>query len=155
MFAFKLPPAAGLCQTEAASLVPQNSLELADCQLACLQSAGSRMGQWLLGLSGGCRKLLHGAGLQQASLPGPQDQGVEAAPTLPVWTVGAGGPCGDQSQHPLPEEETEAPRAEEAPPRSDTTSNRLGIKPCFPSSVWCGALHGSVWLPFFPSTPHS
>lgn len=40
MFALRQPPAAGLCQAETVSLVPQHSLELAACQLICLQSAG-------------------------------------------------------------------------------------------------------------------
>lgn len=58
MFAFTQPPAAGLCQAGAASLVPQHSPELAACQLVCLQSAGPLVGQPLLSPSratGSCR----------------------------------------------------------------------------------------------------
>lgn len=76
MFAFRQPPAAGLCQAEAVSLVPQHSLELAACQLICLLSAspgGTATTRSKQGATGSC--ILRAA---PASL----------SFVIPVWSVG-------------------------------------------------------------------
>lgn len=85
MFAFRQPPAAGLCQAEAVSLVPQHSLELAACQLICLQSAVCLpwVGQPLLGQSRGHRK--RSCGVAPATNPSSCDPSMDCqrAPKVP------------------------------------------------------------------------
>lgn len=115
MFAFTQPPAAGLCQAGAASLVPQHSPELAACQLVCLQSAGPRVGQPLLSpgrATGSCR--LMGGSSKLCS----RDAFVDCH-------------RGPQSLSPPPVEKTEAQTTDQA--LTKLHSKRvagLGVKPC-------------------------
>lgn len=104
--------------------MPQNSPELAGCQLGCLGSTGP-----------GCSGVSGAAGI-----PGSQRRSRLSELEGPTET----------SPRPLlTDQETEAQRAEEASPKSRSKSAAdAGFKPHFPgsSSVGC-SFRGPVWLP--------